>query len=144
MNRDNVIGNRTLHRLALGLAAAALVITTSIALFDAPLASANPSRDARRVAQHVMSRKARARPKKVKPKKRQVLEGVVNINTASESQLSRLPGIGPAKAERIVDYRKKRGPFRRVRDLRRVKGIGRMTVKRLGRHLTVRGPTTLH
>lgn len=69
--------------------------------------------------------------------------GVVNLNTASEAELERLPGIGPAKAAAIVAYRQKHGPFRRVEDLRRVKGFGRKTLLRLRPYLAVAGPTTL-
>lgn len=72
-----------------------------------------------------------------------VLVGVVNINTATEEQLQLLPGIGPTKARRIITYRIRHGRFKRVRDLRRVKGFGYKTVKKIAAHLTVRGPTTL-
>jgi len=48
----------------------------------------------------------------------------VNLNRASASQLQALPGVGPVLAQRIVDHRETRGPFRSVRDLRQVKGIG--------------------
>ncbi len=48
----------------------------------------------------------------------------ININTANESQLTELPGIGPSIAERIVRHRQKVGPFRTVEDLKQVKGIG--------------------
>ncbi|MCC6445587.1 MAG: ComEA family DNA-binding protein [Armatimonadetes bacterium] len=51
-------------------------------------------------------------------------EGQVNINTAGSEELQRLPGIGPAIAGRILDYRKANGPFRRIEDLQEVKGIG--------------------
>jgi competence protein ComEA len=48
----------------------------------------------------------------------------ININTASVAELDTLPGIGPALAQRIVDYRTQHGPFRTIRDLLRVEGIG--------------------
>jgi len=48
----------------------------------------------------------------------------ININTASATELEALPGIGPALAQRIVEYRQARGPFRRPEDIKQVKGIG--------------------
>lgn len=55
----------------------------------------------------------------------------VDVNTASRAELRLLPGIGPALAGRIVADRDRRGPFRGVDDLQRVKGIGPRTVARL-------------
>lgn len=48
----------------------------------------------------------------------------VNINTANQQELESLPGIGPALAQRIVDYRMQHGPFRAVEDIQNVSGIG--------------------
>jgi competence protein ComEA len=48
----------------------------------------------------------------------------VNINTATIDQLVALPGIGPVLAQRIITYREQHGPFRSVRDLLNVPGIG--------------------
>ena len=68
--------------------------------------------------------------------------GKVNINQASERELDLLPGIGPAKAQRIMAWRASHGPFRRIKDLRRVKGFGRKTVLKLFPYLALDGPTT--
>ncbi|MFO1407547.1 MAG: helix-hairpin-helix domain-containing protein [Steroidobacteraceae bacterium] len=51
--------------------------------------------------------------------------GPVNINTADASTIAReLEGIGPAKAQAIVEYRQKNGPFKAPEDLLKVQGIG--------------------
>jgi competence protein ComEA len=70
------------------------------------------------------------------------LEGVLNLNEATVDQLRLLPGIGPSKALRILEQRKKR-QFRRIEDLVLVKGIGPATFRRLAPYLKVSGPTTL-
>jgi comEA protein len=49
---------------------------------------------------------------------------LVNVNTATSQQLEALPGIGPSTASRIVEYREKNGPFKKIEDLMNVKGIG--------------------
>lgn len=48
----------------------------------------------------------------------------VNINTANQTELETLPGIGTATAEKIIDYRNKNGKFSSVEDIQNVKGIG--------------------
>jgi competence protein ComEA len=68
--------------------------------------------------------------------------GKVNLNQAGERELDLLPGIGPMKARRIIEWRSRHGRFRRIKDLRRVKGFGRRTVLKLFPYLTLDGPTT--
>jgi competence protein ComEA len=61
---------------------------------------------------------------------------LVDLNTASQAELERLPGIGPSKAAAIVRHREGR-PFQRVEDLLRVRGIGRATFQQLRPMVTV-------
>ncbi len=53
-----------------------------------------------------------------------VLAGLVNLNTATKEELQTLPGVGPAVAQRIVEYRAKFGPFKSVDELLEIRGIG--------------------
>lgn len=50
--------------------------------------------------------------------------GLININSASQHLLETLPGIGPATAENILEYREKEGPFKKIEDIKEVWGIG--------------------
>jgi competence protein ComEA len=50
--------------------------------------------------------------------------GKVNLNTANQAELEDLPGIGEILAQRIIDYRTQRGPFRTIEDIKEVSGIG--------------------
>lgn len=61
----------------------------------------------------------------------------VNINDASLVELTDLPGIGPALAERIIEYRNKR-PFEKVADIKRVRGIGPAKFEKMKDRLAVR------
>ena len=63
----------------------------------------------------------------------------VNINRASLLELMQLPGVGPSRAEAIVQHRNQH-PFRRTADLLRIKGLGRHTFIRLKPFVTVEVP----
>jgi competence ComEA-like helix-hairpin-helix protein len=69
-------------------------------------------------------------------------QGVVNVNTASEEELMRLPGVGPKMAERIMEARARR-PFVKAAQLRKVKGIGPKKWAKLAPYVRVEGETTL-
>ena len=49
---------------------------------------------------------------------------IVNINTANETELEELPGIGASIAEKIIEYRNKNGKFKNIEDIKNVTGIG--------------------
>ena len=66
----------------------------------------------------------------------------VNINTATEAELDSLPGVGPAKAKGIVEYRKANGNFKSLEDIKNVKGIGDKTFEDLKSQISLSGATT--
>lgn len=63
--------------------------------------------------------------------------GKVNLNTATVAELENLPGIGPALAQRIIDYRTQHGPFASIEQLQQVPGIGEVRFAELKDHVTV-------
>ncbi|MGN0969941.1 MAG: ComEA family DNA-binding protein, partial [Evtepia sp.] len=70
-----------------------------------------------------------------------LLEGeVLNLNTASQTELTRLPGIGETKAAAIVAWRQEYGSFQTVEDLMAVDGIGEKTLENLRPYVTVGEP----
>jgi competence protein ComEA len=69
--------------------------------------------------------------------------GTININSASAEQIALLPRVGIKLAERVVEYRKTNGPFKKVEDLMEVKGVGEKLFVVLRPHLSVSGETTL-
>ncbi len=74
-------------------------------------------------------------PAKSKPARHRQMqaqtENSININRASLEEIKRLPGIGHATAHRIVEYRTKNPPFRRVEELLIIRGISRQRLERI-------------
>lgn len=64
-------------------------------------------------------------------------ENKVNINTATQSELDQLPGIGPSIAQRIIDYREENGNFQKIEDVQNVKGIGDAKYEEIKDKITV-------
>ncbi|NJD89654.1 MAG: helix-hairpin-helix domain-containing protein, partial [Betaproteobacteria bacterium] len=65
----------------------------------------------------------------------------VNINSATKEQLESLDGIGPVKAQAIIDYRKKNGPFKSLEDVKKVDGIGDATFDKIRKDISLSGTT---
>lgn len=63
--------------------------------------------------------------------------GLVNINTADQAELESLPGVGAVKAEAILEYRSKNGPFQSIEELLEVDGIGEKTLDKLRDLITI-------
>jgi competence protein ComEA len=63
--------------------------------------------------------------------------GLVNLNTASASELATLPGIGPRTAQLIVEHREKNGGFKKIEELMHIRGIGEKSFLRLRDLVTV-------
>ena len=67
------------------------------------------------------------------------LTNLININTATQTELESLSGIGPEYAKRIIQYRLKNGPFEKIEDIQDVKGIGPVTFEKIRSKITIRG-----
>ncbi len=67
----------------------------------------------------------------------QLASAALNLNTATKEELVALSGIGPAKAQAILDYRAQHGGFKSVDELKDVKGIGARRLEKLRSELTV-------
>ena len=62
---------------------------------------------------------------------------LININTADAKELEKIKGIGPALAERIIDYRTNNGAFKSIDEIKKVRGIGEKTFDKMKDQITV-------
>lgn len=65
---------------------------------------------------------------------------IINLNTATATQLGSLPGIGAKTADLIIQYRQKNGPFKKVEEIMNVKGVGEKSFLKLKSRITVTAP----
>lgn len=83
------------------------------------------------VAQEVAEQKPAAESRAAAP---------LNLNTATAVELESLPGIGAQTAARIVEYRQKNGPFKKIEEVMNVRGVGEKSFLRIKDRLTVAAP----
>ena len=62
-------------------------------------------------------------------------ESLININTATETELETLPGIGPSTALKIVKYRKENGNFKKIEEIKNVSGIGEAKYEKIKEYI---------
>jgi len=66
-----------------------------------------------------------------------ISNGKVNLNLAGPATLQTIPGIGPSKAERIIEYRESVGKFRKIEEIMNITGIGEKTFESIRDYITV-------
>jgi competence protein ComEA len=108
-------------RMSLSLVAAALLCLATCPTVAAQTSSSGPAPRSRSTAKAPFT-------------------GTLNINTASATDLQALPGIGAKTAARIVDYRQKNGPFKKIEELMNVQGVGEKNFLKLKPQITVAAP----
>ena len=74
---------------------------------------------------------------RMEPEKCIVFSIPLNVNEVKEEHLTLIPGIGPRLAQRIIQYRSKKGGFRKIEELMEVRGIGEQKLRNLERYLTI-------
>src|SRR3954466_11742870 len=72
-----------------------------------------------------------------------VVFAAININTATKEELEALPGIGPVKAQAIIDYRSANGAFKSTEDIMKVSGIKEGEFGKIRDQIAVSGRTTV-
>jgi competence protein ComEA len=70
-------------------------------------------------------------------KQGKVASGMISLNSATIAELEQLPGVGPATAQKIVDYRTQHGAFSTIEQLKEVGGIGDKKLGRIRDHLSL-------
>jgi competence protein ComEA len=106
-------------------------MSASLMVIVACLVAARPHAQTAQAKPESRAQAAQAAPKPIVPML------IVNLNTATLKELEVLPGVGTKTAERIIEYRVKKGPFKKVEELMNVQGIGEKSFLKLKPQLTV-------
>ena len=84
-----------------------------------------------------MDKRFTFRQKKKQPEQMIEQENKINLNTASKEQLMTLSGVGSAKADAIIAYRKEQGGFQSIEDIMKIEGIKEGVFKKIKDKITV-------
>ena len=95
------------------------------------------SADAEKLERKPIARPLATSPRVANGAKLRAGDAPINPNTASETELQRLPGVGPTMSQRIVETREK-SAFKTIEDLRKVRGIGAKTLENIRPYLTIK------
>ncbi|MBS1493318.1 MAG: helix-hairpin-helix domain-containing protein [Bacteroidetes bacterium] len=74
---------------------------------------------------------------KISKKELKLREKSINLNTAGTDELISLPGIGESTAEKIIEYRNKKGKFKKIQEIMNVKGIGEKKFEKIKEYLII-------
>jgi competence protein ComEA len=91
-------------------------------------------------ADHMVAASQQPQRQEAAPPAEKAATPQTNLNTADAPTLQKLPGVGPAMAARILEYREKNGGFKKIEDLMNVKGVGEKTFLKLKPLITVTPP----
>jgi competence protein ComEA len=120
-------------------AALLLVLLLALGAVSDLLGGRGPARGMHRTTAAESSLSAAGPVASTPPPPAAVVEAPLDLNRATARQLDDLPGVGPVLAERILEHRRRFGPFRAIEDLRAVRGIGPRAFERLRARVCV-GP----
>ena len=121
-----MMGRRVVLLLVVVLLLAACTAQPEPILIESPIASATPYVTAEPTTRptRTPALKATPGPRATAASRSVSITAPVNINAANADELDTLPHIGPVLANRIIEYRQKNGPFKRIEDIKDVSGIG--------------------
>ena len=113
------------------------VVRVSEGALAEPAPKKEQEKEPEKVSEQVSAKEPDIKPKEAQKKEQNEAGGLVNLNTAGESELCTLPGIGQVKAQRIIKYREENGPFKDIGDIKNISGIKEGTFNKIKDFITV-------